>query len=205
MIRCSCVLQSAKTLAKRLCLAIPLVDTQYTMKTYKAESQFGNFQWKAEAEVSEQMADVLAGLGLLWVLQRSPSSAAEKKMAGYEKRPDKFKRNSIPFNAENAELLRKALESAEVEVGRDDKDKAITEKLEIAVSVEEYVPTVADVKMDDERNAYERNAADLKALADKIAYTGDLGSGKRDEAPIPFLRALNTWATAQRKAFLAGM
>jgi hypothetical protein len=74
-----------------------------------AQSQFGNFKWFATAEVSEVQKDILADLGFLWVMQRSPSSTAEKTLAGYEKRPDGFKRSQIEFSDENAQALSKLL------------------------------------------------------------------------------------------------
>lgn len=60
---------------------------------------------------NEQMI-VLASAGLLQVLQRSPASRAEKVLAGYEKRPDKFERSSIDFSDANAETLANELSKA---------------------------------------------------------------------------------------------
>ena len=65
-------------------------------------STFGNFRWTATASVTEEQAETLANAGLLQILQRSPASKAEKSLAGYEKRPDKFERKDIPFSDENA-------------------------------------------------------------------------------------------------------
>ena len=78
-------------------------------------STFGNFKWTAEAEVTEAQAEILANAGLLQVLQRSPATAAEKSLAGYEKRPDKFERKSIEYTDSNARQLEKFL-SAEIEI-----------------------------------------------------------------------------------------
>lgn len=75
------------------------------MPILKCESTFGNFGWKASLDVTQEIADILASKGLLQILQRSPASEAEKKLAGYEKRPKDFERKMIPFNQANANVL----------------------------------------------------------------------------------------------------
>lgn len=160
------------------------------MKTLNATSTFGNFQWKAQVEVDDNVADILAGLGLLQVMQRSPASAAEKEMAGYEKRPAGFKRDSIPFSEDNADILRAALETTTVDIGD---DKAV--ELGAVIEVSEYVPTEGNVKMTEEREAYARNASKLEAFAKKVGYQGsDLGDGTKDGAPVEFVRAIRAYS-----------
>jgi hypothetical protein len=96
------------------------------MTKLKCNSTFGNYKWTATAEVSQEQLEVLASAGLLQVLQRSPASKAEKLMAGYEKRPDKFERKSIPFSKEGQTILENELGS-EVELVAKTKDSpAIT-------------------------------------------------------------------------------
>ena len=64
-----------------------------------ATSTFGNYRWTGETpELTQEQIQALIDLGFLWVMQRSPSSNAEKTLAGYEKRPEKFERKSIPFS-----------------------------------------------------------------------------------------------------------
>lgn len=75
------------------------------MPILNCESTFGNFKWVASVEVTEEVALTLASKGLLQILQRSPASEAEKKLAGYEKRPKDFERKMIPFNEANAQTL----------------------------------------------------------------------------------------------------
>jgi hypothetical protein len=154
------------------------------------KSTFGNFSIEAEADVSDEQRDALASLGLLQVLQRSPASAAEKALAGYDKRPSGFKRDSIPFSEQNAETLEKALQ-APISIADG------VEDVECAVNVTEYVPTESDVKMPDERAAYARNAAQLPKLAAKVGYAGDVGDGSKENAPVEFLRAIRAWSKAQ--------
>jgi hypothetical protein len=161
------------------------------------KSTFGNFAIEAEADVSNEQRDYLANLGLLQVLQRSPASAAEKALAGYDKRPAGFKRDSIPFSDDNAATLAKAMEQP-IEFKED--GKSVIPAIECVVNVTEYLPTVADVKMTDERNAYARNAAKLPALAKRVGYAGDVGDGTAENAPVEFLRAIRAWSKAQVEA-----
>lgn len=110
-------------------------------------SRFGQFQWTGECEVSQEAANRLAALGLLQIIQRSPSSAAEKLLAGYEKRPDKFKRDSIPFTEDNAESLRKQLSMVTL-----DADGDLPElKIEVDVAVEQYIANIAESKFTEEK------------------------------------------------------
>lgn len=75
------------------------------MPILNCESTFGNFKWVASVNVTDEIAMTLASKGLLQILQRSPASEAEKKLAGYEKRPKDFERKMIPFNEANAAVL----------------------------------------------------------------------------------------------------
>lgn len=156
----------------------------------ETSSTFGNFSIVAEAEVSDKQRDALANLGLLQLLQRSPASSAEKAMAGYEKRPSGFKRDSIPFNEANAGTLTSEMQKP-IKVGEGVDD------LKVSVVVSEYVPAVGEVKLTDERKAYARNAKKLPALAEKIGYAGEQGDGTEENAPVEFLRALRAWSKAQ--------
>lgn len=87
-------------------------------------TNFGFFGWNAVAEVSMRVLLYLAGLGLLQLLQRSPATNAEKKLAGYEKRPKNFERSSIPFNDANkgvfASLMGAVVELVNGEEGKPD-------------------------------------------------------------------------------------
>jgi hypothetical protein len=162
----------------------------------ETKSTFGNFSIAAEAEVDDAQRDYLASLGLLQLLQRSPASAAEKAMAGYDKRPSGFKRDSIPFNTDNAAVLTQELEKPiKAEDG--------IAPIECAVEVSEYVPAEADVKMNDERAAYARNGKQLEKLASKVGYEGALGDGTKENAPVEFLRAIRAWTKAQLAALEA--
>lgn len=173
---------------------LPLFTTK-TMQI-KYGSVFGNYRWDASVEITPEQAALLAPLGALQVAQRSPSTAAEKEMAGYEKRPKGFTRTQIPFSTEGAEVLRKHQSVLEIPIGEDANGKVQTVKLNATVGVEQYFGTEADVKMTDERNAYARNAeaGKLEQLAKKVGYTGDLGDGAAVEAPVEFLRAIRAWS-----------
>jgi len=115
------------------------------MNKVNAKSTFGNFKWIATAEVSDEERDILADLGFLWVMQRTPSSNAEKAMEGYEKRPKDFKRSSIAFSPEKADQLKAEL-SKKVEIAEDVKITPIVDKVEFheigAGSVPKFVEEI---------------------------------------------------------------
>lgn len=161
-------------------------------------STFGNFAITAEANVSDALRDALANLGFLQVMQRSPASAAEKALAGYDKRPSGFKRDSIPFSEDNAETLRKNLANMKFTIGEGEASQEFNIDAEVLVT--EHIPSVADVKMNDERAAYGRNAGKLDKLASKVGYTGNVGDGIPANAPVEFLRAIRNWTTEQLKS-----
>lgn len=165
----------------------------------KTNSTFGNFAIEAEAEVSDEQRDALATLGLLQLLQRSPASAAEKAMAKYDKRPAGFKRDSIPFNAENQATLEAELQKA-IAFPKGEDEKPMADPVTCTVAVSEYVPTAADVKMVDERAAYARHAKDLPEFAEKIGYKGELGDGTKENAPVEYLRSIRAYVNALRAA-----
>lgn len=82
---------------------------------------FGNFKITAATNVETaepvgSMAQTLMENGFLQILQRVPSSKAEKHVAGYEKRPAEFKRNSIAYSEETALKLAEGF-GTEVNVG----------------------------------------------------------------------------------------
>ena len=96
---------------------------------------FGNFKVSASTEVETaepvgSMAVSLLEAGFLQILQRVPSSRAEKHLAGYEKRPEKFSRASLGYSEENALKLAEGF-GTEVEIAEGVKLKyAITDVVE---------------------------------------------------------------------------
>jgi hypothetical protein len=154
------------------------------MPIVKAESTFGNFKWFASCEITDVVRDVLADLGFLWVMQRSPSSNAEKALAGYEKRPAGFKRSEIEFSDESASRLATML-SDEVE---------IAENLKIMPNIlkviEHEIGKVAEPKYADEKKAVQRHidAKDIVSwAADKVGFTGE---GDLTVENVEFLKAV---------------
>lgn len=116
------------------------------MTTLKINTTFGNFKVVGHTEVDEEVLDVLAEAGALQVLQRSPATAAEKELAGYDKkRPEGFKRTDIPFSAANAAVLEKHLSKVKV-VGdstTDAEGKEVAGKeyvLDFLLEIAEHVP-----------------------------------------------------------------
>lgn len=147
----------------------------------KANSRFGNFAWVAEVEVDEEMTAILLPFAITQILQRSPSSEAEKLMAKYEKRPEGFKRDSIPFSEANAKILAKALEGAKVSVGEGKDAKEL--ELSLTANVEEYVPTVSESKFTEERailTRHETKGDKEEWLKNSVGFTGD----QKDEQAV---------------------
>lgn len=156
----------------------------------KTNSRFGNFAWSASADVSESMMEKLAAFGLLQVLQRSPSSKAEKALAGYEKRPDGFKRDSIPFSDKAAKALAIALSDVEIEEGL---------SVQSNVEVVEYVaPEGVQSKFTEEKAIVARHLANgdlTEWLKESVGFAGP-STGPDDEA---MLRAVRTFKIAALK------
>lgn len=174
------------------------------MKQVKCGSNFGQFAWTGVAQIDDKLIDALLSAGVLQFAQRSPSTAAEKEIVGYEKRPEKFNRNTIPFSADAADVLKKHLSSFKVEVGRDEKNAPIYASIAMEVEVTEKPDSSTDVVMKDERAAYARRKGDTDALvelAEKVGYEGEeMGDGTAENAPVEFLRAIRAWSKAQTKA-----
>lgn len=167
------------------------------MKTIKFGSNFGQYRYEAEANVPDEAIDTLLAAGLLQIAQRSPSTAAEKAMAGYEKRPKGFDRNSIPFSKDGAETLEGQISTMEVEIGRNGKDEPITVTIESTVVVEEKPETSVETKFVAERAKYVQRKDTLAKLATAVGYEGELGDGTTEGAPMDFLKAIRAWVRAQ--------
>lgn len=87
------------------------------MKKLTITKDFGNFDVQATVEVSDIQAETLISLGALYIFERQPSSGVEQKvfgpMLGWSKgqrgtslkRPQGFKRNSVPFSKELAQKI----------------------------------------------------------------------------------------------------
>jgi hypothetical protein len=157
------------------------------MPTVNAESTFGNFKWFAKADVSDAQASTLADLGFLWVMQRSPSSNAEKVLADYEKRPTGFKRSEIPFSDGNATKLQQLLGAK----------TAIAEGVEISPNILKVIfheigagvePKYADEKKIVARHIEKRDI--VTWATDTVGFTGE---GDLDVDNVEFLKAVKAY------------
>ncbi len=171
----------------------PLCHTT-KMKEIKVSSTFGNYKWDASVIVGDKQVDALLAAGILQILQRTPATTAEKAMAGYEKRPQGFKRDSIPYSESGAKILMDAMESAGVDLGGDEPDPLVIE-----VKVEEYVPGEGSTpKFTEEKVIVKSKEGDedrLAALCDRVGYEGkDLTVDN-----IDFLRAIRVYRLAEEK------
>lgn len=150
-------------------------------------SVFGNYIWKGVAEVTPEIALLLAPLGALQIAQRSPSTVAEKAMAGYgDKRPKGFKRTDIPFSEKGAEILKSNLSVLSIPVGD---DKVIELMVDAEVSLYEGSD---ESKYTQERKHYHKRFMESKLpeLAKNVKYAGELGDGSEKNAPMEFLVAI---------------
>lgn len=134
------------------------------MPTVKASSTFGNFEWSGHADVTDTQANILMNLGALQVMQRSPSSRAEKVLGGYEKRPDNFKRNSIEYSEDNAKVL----------------SDELSKPIEIADGVEISF-TIDEVKFYEIGKGAEPKFVEEKTIVQRHVKAGDFLDWVRDE------------------------
>lgn len=157
------------------------------MPQVKAESTFGNYKWFANAEISAEQAATLANLGFLWIMQRSPSSNAEKVMAGYEKRPEGFKRNSIDFSDAGVKTLSTELSKA-IEIADGQSITPVVSKV-----VFHEIGAGAEPKFAEEKRIVARHveAKDIATWAiDKVGFTGE---GDLDTENVEFLKAVKAY------------
>lgn len=131
---------------------------------------FGNFLVKIELDasvVANAVPESLLGYildGCTQRLQRKPASAVEKALAGYEKRPTAFKRDSIAFSAKGVSLLEAGMGEAIADVA--------------TVSVTEYVPNTTEAKYGYERAQLRESLAmpgkTIEAIAERAKFTGEV-------------------------------
>lgn len=165
------------------------------MHTLETNSRFGNFAWTATVEVTDEDLIHLANAGLLQILQRSPATNAEKVMAGYEKRPDNFKRSSIPYTPANekqfAELMSQPIES---EIKDEDGKVIHTLKFKPTVVAEFHeIGAAKELVYADEKKAVERHIKAGDALdwaRDTVGYAGE---GKIDTENVELLKAIRAF------------
>lgn len=89
-------------------------NTEITLK-----GNAGNFGYTIVASPSEEVKAALVKAGFLRTIQANPTNAWEKEIAfpGKDgKRPEGFKRSSIPFTKENADLLFKKISDAKIKI-----------------------------------------------------------------------------------------
>lgn len=146
------------------------------------------FGIKAEVVFDEKLTPLLHG-GITQILQRKPASAWEKAEAGYEKRPEGFKRESIPFSPEAADRM-KAIMSEAV------KDWAIIE-------VGEYVPEekVGKFKEEIEIIARHESEDDVEEwLEKKVGFVGEYVDSDTDSGySLEALKAVNAYKRKMAK------
>ena len=132
------------------------------MKVITIANTFGNFDYEVSAQVTPETETALLQAGITQLFQRVPCSRIEKALAGYAKRPDGFTRSSIEFSEENAIAFAEAAgATVSVEVGRDEKGKAIELEIPLSVvDVREHVVEEKDGKFTEEKAIIARHQKD---------------------------------------------
>jgi hypothetical protein len=182
--RCSLIgwRESAPTLGGLVCRQGRQFNPTLPHKSMKTitikKTRFGRYAWTATANVNDDQLLELAADGLLWQLQRTPSSNAEKAFVG--KRVKGFKRTTIPFTSEGVELLRNHLEanakgSCTCEVAIEEhvptvvepkfaRAKAVLDQMVLLDIVEQYATKIGFVDFEDAEELNEENVAFLAAI-----------------------------------------
>ena len=135
----------------------------------------------------------LVNAGITQILQRKPASRWEKLAAGYEKRPDKFERNSIPFTQSLATLMHTCMSD--------------TVKEWAMIEISEYVLEVKLGKYKEEVEAIARHESqdDVETwLADTIGFSEEyVDSTTESGYSIEALKAVNSFKREFLKKALA--
>ena len=138
---------------------------------------------------------ILASAGLLQVLQRSPASKAEKSLAGYEKRPEKFNRSSIEYSDESAKALSGFL-SEPIEIAEGQTIEPIVSATEHVIG-ESTAPKFVEEKQIVARHVAKGDLAEWAST--KIRYAGDTVDAE-GQPTTEFLTAVKAFKTALLKA-----
>jgi hypothetical protein len=166
------------------------------MKITTPNTNFGFYGWNATAEVSDNLMVVLAGLGLLQLLQRSPATEAEKTLAKYEKRPKGFQRSSIEHNPTNEGIFKKIMSKAlEITQGEEGKEGYAKHSITPLINTW-YHPlgATAEPVYAEEKKIILRHINDKKDVVtwatDTVGFTG---AGDLDTENLEFLKAVKAW------------
>lgn len=181
----------------------------------------GNFAYKIVASPSEEVKAALVKAGFLRTIQANPTNAWEKEIAfpGKDnKRPEGFKRSSIPFTKENADLLFKKISDAKISIEvTDDKGETVDKDLDLGimdVEVTEYtgaagaVPKYRDAKKFVELylslNDGKLKSGEARTVASFCATRGLTEPSEPWTEDTEFLASVKAWQDAEAmKALMA--
>lgn len=176
----------------------------------------GKFLYTAKFDLSAAVVQAILERGCVSELQSGGAISGWEKSVAYPgkdaKRPKGFERSSIEFNEANAEALRKAIMSAEVKVGENEKEESIFEDMGATeVTVTEYTgaPGV-EPKYKAEKDLlktylFEADGTTLRMLKNGEARTAATFAENRGIAAptepwdedATFLAAVKVWQKAQ--------
>jgi len=146
------------------------------------------FSMKPEVKFDESLTP-LVHAGITQILQRKPASTWEKTEAGYDKRPEGFKRESIPFSEEAADRMKEVMSDA-------------VENWAI-IEVGEYVPEEKVGKFKEEIEIISRHESedDVETwLADKVGFSGEYVDSDTDSGySLEALKAVNAYKRKMAK------
>lgn len=183
----------------------------------------GNFAYKIVAAPSEEVKAALVKAGFLRTIQANPTNAWEKEIAfpGKDgKRPEGFKRSSIPFTKENADLLFKKISDAKIKIEGSKLDKdgnPVVEEFDLGimdVEVTEYtgaesaVPKYRDAKKFVELylslNEGKLKSGEARTVASFCATRGLTEPSEPWTEDTEFLASVKAWQDAEAmKALMA--
>lgn len=181
----------------------------------------GNFGYKVIASPSEAVKAALVKAGFLRTIQANPTNAWEKEIAfpGDAKRPKDFKRSSIPFTKENADLLFKKISDAKIkiEVPGEKEGETVDKEFDLGimdVEVTEYtgaegaVPKYRDAKKFVELylslNEGKLKSGEARTVASFCATRGLTEPSEPWTEDTEFLASVKVWQDAEAmKALMA--
>ena len=186
-----------RPLALAPCLApIPNMKTEISWT-------FGNFDLTCvvAADVNGPAAERMLQFAATNILQRGPAGAAEKALAGYDKRPAGFQRNSIAYNEQRAAKLTE-LFTGKFNLNPDGEPEYALEYACTGVSEHIVGGSKQDLKYVEERKVCARHKDDYENfLVNKIGTGVSYEHGTYDNPTTEVLAAIRAYV----KAMTAGV
>jgi hypothetical protein len=143
------------------------------------------FAVSLNADVSDELRDVLAAYGLRYAAQRN--TEIDKILGGFAKNAEGklerikgWKRNEVAFTPELAAALRKSFATLTLPEGEEGLSFAAE------ANIEEYTGAAKGIKYAEARGVFARNAkaGTLAAMATKVGFDGDMGTSEEPSTEV---------------------